>query len=914
MAMTGEDGEGTMKRWRSGACGLVAVGVAFVLGGFSSGVGAQTGDGAGLLARKANLEVERVSIIDALRRLQALSAVPIGFSPESIPSDRRVSCRCTDRTVEEALEILLDGTGLVFAGRRNQILVIRPNEPEPPRPETGVVGGFVREVETGAPVASARVELRELRVATITNARGTLTDDRGSFEIASVLPGTYLLLVRALGYEDQSLSVLVAAGVETRVNLMLIIAPLSLNEIVVAPGRFGFSDGLVGPGRASLTMAHFEAGPQFGDDVFRTMKRMPGMAGDDISAALSVRGAQPRNTLILLDGMELFEPYHLKDFDGLFGIVDNRTLAGIELFTGGFGAEYGDHTAGVLSMRTRQPAQRRRTSVGVSLTSAGVTSEGPFEEGKGSWLVSARRGYLDLLLGLTGNGPQDGSNESFVPRYYDVFGRVTYAISPGHEVTLNLLHSGDENSFVNSDGIDDERNEYRLDSSYGSTYGWVTWTAQVGSDLEATSRLSWTGVSRDRRAEKIPFQTHRSREFSEYNAYLETDVADFGSLEIRQDWNLPVADRVHLSAGARLRSGRAEYEYASRADRLDFLDGEFVEARDSSSVVADPDGVDLGAYVTAKVRGTGRLTVEAGLRADRGPTHDFGLSPRLMGAFELTPDLRLTASWGEYRQPQGLAELRVADGESQFSPTARARLSALGLAWRVAAADLRLEVYRRKTRDPLPVFVDLQRGTEQAPSLSSGRYAYRPTKGRASGFEISSTNADRGGAWEWAAYYAWSDAEERVDGAWVPGSYSQKHTLGLNGTARRGGNWTFSAGWYFHTGWATTPQRFSVLTGLCPPPESATATCDFVDRTFGPLNSDRLPNYQRLDVRATRTFQFARSSLDAYLEIFNLTGSTNPRAYVWDLSINDHQLVQRLNENGGTGLPFLPSIGLRWVF
>ena len=47
-------GEGTMKRWRSGACGLLAVGVAFVLGGFSSGVGAQTGDGAVLLARKAN--------------------------------------------------------------------------------------------------------------------------------------------------------------------------------------------------------------------------------------------------------------------------------------------------------------------------------------------------------------------------------------------------------------------------------------------------------------------------------------------------------------------------------------------------------------------------------------------------------------------------------------------------------------------------------------------------------------------------------------------------------------------------------------------------------------------------------------------------------------------------------------------
>ena len=69
---------------------------------------------------------------DALRRLQARSAVPLGFSPESIPANLRVSCSCIDKTVQEALETLLDGTGLIFTGRRNQILVTRPDEPEPP--------------------------------------------------------------------------------------------------------------------------------------------------------------------------------------------------------------------------------------------------------------------------------------------------------------------------------------------------------------------------------------------------------------------------------------------------------------------------------------------------------------------------------------------------------------------------------------------------------------------------------------------------------------------------------------------------------------------------------------------------------------------------------------------------------------
>ncbi len=92
-----------MTGWRSGVCGAVAVVVAFALGGSLSGAGAQTGGNTGLLARKANLEVEGVSIIDALRRLQARSAVPIGFSSESIPPRLRVFCSCVDKTVHEAL-------------------------------------------------------------------------------------------------------------------------------------------------------------------------------------------------------------------------------------------------------------------------------------------------------------------------------------------------------------------------------------------------------------------------------------------------------------------------------------------------------------------------------------------------------------------------------------------------------------------------------------------------------------------------------------------------------------------------------------------------------------------------------------------------------------------------------------------
>ena len=328
--------------WRSWACGLVAVGVAFALGGVSSDAGAQTGGNAGLLARKANLEVEGVSILDALRRLQARSAVPLGFSPESIPANLRVSCFCVDKTVQEALETLLDGTGLIFTARRNQILVTRPEEPEPPPRTTGIVGGLVREVESGNPIAVARVEVRELRVA-------TLTDADGRFLIPSVPPGAYTLDVDALGFRSEGVRrTEVTLDRPTILDLRLMRDPLALAEIVVAPGTFGIGGDEATLIQQTLTQEEMQALPQLGEDVFRMMERIPGVATGDISAKMNVRGGHAD---------ELFEPYHMKDLDAVMGIVDVRTLGSLDLIAGGLPTQYGDRMTGLLDMRTKQPVR-----------------------------------------------------------------------------------------------------------------------------------------------------------------------------------------------------------------------------------------------------------------------------------------------------------------------------------------------------------------------------------------------------------------------------------------------------------------------------------------------------------------------------------------------------------------------------
>ena len=113
--------------------------------------------------------------------------------------------------------------------------------------------------------------------------------------------------------------------------------PVKLAEFVVAPSRFGVAD-IATTVAASLTASELEVLPQVGDDLFRSIARLPGLAADDVSAQFWVRGAPHSEVLARLDGVDLLEPFHLKDVDGALSIVDPAIIRWLDLSTGGVSA------------------------------------------------------------------------------------------------------------------------------------------------------------------------------------------------------------------------------------------------------------------------------------------------------------------------------------------------------------------------------------------------------------------------------------------------------------------------------------------------------------------------------------------------------------------------------------------------
>src|SRR5262245_10667447 len=190
-----------------------------------------------------------------------------------------------------------------------------------------------------------------------------------------------------------------------------------VETLIVTGSRHVVPSGLGGEAGTTVTSAEMNATPALGGDVMRVTNRLPCISIVGISAKPQIRGGVNDETLILMDGVELLDPFHLADFQSIFSSVDDRTVDTIDVYTGGFPARYGNRMSGVMAISTLAPDAPPRTELGLSLFSAFANTRGNNAAGDTSWLGSIRRGNLELLVDWIDKS--DGS-----PKYDDAYARV----------------------------------------------------------------------------------------------------------------------------------------------------------------------------------------------------------------------------------------------------------------------------------------------------------------------------------------------------------------------------------------------------------------------------------------------------------------------------------------------------------
>ncbi|MBR4804778.1 MAG: TonB-dependent receptor, partial [Bacteroidales bacterium] len=293
------------------------------------------------------------------------------------------------------------------------------------------VKGFIYYKDNGEPVPFANIILQDTKF-------GASTDINGFFLINKIPKGEYTLVVKYVGYEDYSEKLSIASPGQT-VQLRIDMKPsVKTLQTVKVSGRRQERKDDTKVSVEKISPMEIQQMPSIGgqSDIAQYLQVLPGInfTGDQ-GGQLYIRGGSMIQNKTLLDGMVVYNPFHSI---GLFSVFETDVILNADVYTGGFGAEYGGRISSVLDITTRDGNSKRHTGkISANTMGAGLLLEGPLKKerpGSGSsltYLVTAKNSYLSQSSKLLYPYIQGGLPYDFL----DVYGKMTLKSESGSKIS-----------------------------------------------------------------------------------------------------------------------------------------------------------------------------------------------------------------------------------------------------------------------------------------------------------------------------------------------------------------------------------------------------------------------------------------------------------------------------------------------
>lgn len=322
--------------------------------------------------------------------------------------------------------------------------------------QTATVRGFVTDAADDQPLTGVNVVLEG-----DTGLLGAATDADGFYQVSRIPPGTYVVRATFIGYEPFVDTLALGAADLVTLNIALEPARQELEEIVVETegGAATVAAGLqsVRPGDLARVPT-----PTVGGDLAGYLQTLPGIVAlGDRGGQLFVRGGTPVQNLVLMDGMLIYQPFHIL---GFFSAFPEDLVAYADVYAGGFGAQYTGRISSVIDVAMRNGnKQRFAGSVSAAPFMSSVRFEGPIAPGRVSFLVSVRESVVEhaapVLVGLD------------LPfRFGDRFAKVHAEIGRNSQLSLVAMQTHDR-GFIDPEQEDDTGDAVRWENSvYGLRY------------------------------------------------------------------------------------------------------------------------------------------------------------------------------------------------------------------------------------------------------------------------------------------------------------------------------------------------------------------------------------------------------------------------------------------------------------
>ncbi len=729
--------------------------------------------------------------------------------------------------------------------------------------QTATVRGFVQDDSNGEALFGVNVVL----TAPDGSIAGSATDNEGFYIIRQLAPGTYELRGTYIGFEPYVETITLAADQILTKNFALKLDERVLDELVVEDEREG---GAVNVNAGLQTIRPQDIDliptPDVSADLVNYLTTLPGVvASGDRGGQLFIRGGEPTQNLVQIDGMLLYQPFHIV---GFYSAFPSDIIKVSDVYAGGYGSKFGGRLSSVIDISTRNGNNRH--VAGAATLAPFVTSgrlEGPLLKNKASFFVSARQSVIE-------QGASKIIDQNLPFRFGDVFGKLHFSLGQNSQGSVSGLRTFDRGVIGVSEEVADLDAPDQNQISWSNTAGGVRYILLPASlPMFAEVLLSYSQLDQEFGPLDNPVRT--------------TTVEEFGAT---------------VNVKYFTKSSQVDWGLFLRNNTLDnMLGGQFQNVQSEREFVTE-----AGMYLEPIFNITPSFTVHPGVRLHAFPSKsETFVEPRLRIVWDKQKH-RLSSALGIYHQEiVGLNDRRDAGNIYTAWTTAplqnvpQAQHAIVGYTYTAARGlDLSLEGYYKNLRNlTIPEWSAFPRFSVNV----------QPADGSVVGFDARASFERR---WfNGFVSYGFSEVEYRATGEsiaiWYGDStlpfnpaHDRRHQVAALSNVQAAG-FNFSVRWQFGSGLPFN-ESIGFDTYVLVDGETDVRTDPGTRRVlYGRPYTGRLPAYHRLDISLDKKFSINRGSITLQAGAINAYDRSN--LFYLDLFTLDRS----------DQLPLIPSFGIK---
>ena len=749
--------------------------------------------------------------------------------------------------------------------------------------------GYVFSAKEKVPLTGATVRL-------LGESLGAVTDVNGFFSIDDVPTKSYNVEARFLGFKPQvKFNVVVRSAGNAELIFELEEAEDELGDVVVTSSPFPAK--IENPNSIqNLSREEIATYPGGNNDIAKVVQSLPGVSGSvGFRNDIIIRGGAPSENVYYLDGVEIPNINHFAtqgSAGGPVGLLNVSFIEDVTLNTSSFSAKYDNALSGVLQFNQRSGnSKNRNVNFRLGASEAALTFEGPLvipkedEQAKTTFIISARRSYLQFLFKLIGL--------PFLPDYWDYQYKVDHKIDDKNEISLIGVGSIDDFSVNKPDDITEEQkatlDQIAIIKQWTSTVG-LSWKHRMNNGF---LRTTLSGNVLD-------------NQFTRYEDNIKEEGLLFSNNSRETEQKLRVEATKFI--------GDWSLSYGFNLQRSEYMNTTF-DADNNITFNSEINFLKYGMFVqTAKSFFDNTLDVSFGLRTDADSFTDKGfndiahLSPRLSLAYHVTDKFTVNASTGRYFKIPPYTILGFQDNAGEFlnqdSDYIQTDHYVLGVEY-LPRSSTRFTIegfYKRYANYP----VSIRNGVSLA-NLGGSFEVFGSEdissvgEGRAYGAEFLYQQKLSNRFYGILAYTLfWSEYTDLNGTGFRPALWDNRHLLSFTGGYKLNNNWEIGV-----------RNRFLGMAPFIPVNVQATQDAyPTIINDFDRIGEERLSAFNSLDVRVDKKWNYNNWSLNLFIEVVNLLGSQLPQSPQFGLDLDDNgdvvmprNLIEIPDTNGGSTIP-----------